>query len=348
MTMRLLVCAQTVDTKDPFNGFFVEWLREFSGHYSHIHVLSLAVGVYALPSSVSVFSLGKDDLHGPRFFKRLCYIWRILRKSWELRHAYDAVFVHQSQEFVLVAGFLWGLCGKRIYLWRNHYAGNMFTDMASLFCTSVFYTSRFSYTAGYPNARQMPVGVDTNLFKDTRTARKPRSVLYAGRIAPAKRPHVLIDALRALSSRNIPFSAALIGSTLPTDSVYRKTLIESIKEYSLDAAVTVREGLPHRELAAVFNSYEVFINLSESGMLDKTIFEAAACGAIPLAASKDFLALAGEDFFFRDVSDLERKVEKILHLTDEEKHRIRTRLLPIIQEHSLRTLGLKLKDVMTI
>ena len=69
-----------------------------------------------------------------------------------------------NQEYVLIAGWLWKLLGKRTYLWRNHYAGSWLTDVAAVFCTKVFCTSKHSYTVKYKKTVLMPVGVDTERF----------------------------------------------------------------------------------------------------------------------------------------------------------------------------------------
>src|SRR3989344_8238781 len=97
-----------------------------------------------------------------------------------------------NQEYILLAGWLWRLTGKKITLWRNHHVGDFFTDLAARFCHRVFCTSKYSYTAKYSQTVLMPVGIDTEQFKpDPKVKRIPNSILFLGRLAPVKKPDLL-------------------------------------------------------------------------------------------------------------------------------------------------------------
>ncbi len=315
--MKLLVVTQVVDSTDPFLGFFHRWLEEFSKHYEHIHVICLKQGVHTLPKNVTVHSLGKSAQGRPAFgwerlWSRIHYTRRFFGYVWALRSEYDAVFVHMNQEYVLLAGWLWKMLGKRIYLWRNHYAGGLLTDIAAMFATKVFCTSRFSHTAKYKKTVLMPVGVDTELFTPQQNvARTPRSVLFFSRFAPAKRPHVLLEALGIIAKEGTDFQASFYGTALPKDAAYREDVMRRSHELALDDRVTFFEGVPHAQASMIFNQHEIFVNLSSSGTYDKTLFEAAACGCLVLAASEDFESLAGKRFRLTDAEDAPTVAEKL-------------------------------------
>ena len=305
--MKLLIVTQAVDTEDPILGFFVRWIEEFAKHVERIEIICLREGKHDLPENVRVHSLGKS--YSAKATKgtgaRLRYVWRFLSLVWRLRRDYDTVFVHMNQEYILVASPLWKLFGKRVYLWRNHYAGSWLTDLATSFCTKVFCTSKYSYTARYEKTVLMPVGIDTERFKpDERVARIPHSILSLGRIAPSKRLEVLIDALAALAHDGIEFTASIIGSPLPADEAYYAELQERVRAHALANRVTFLPGVPKSAAPDIYRAHETFVNASPSGMLDKTIFEAAACGSIVLARSKDFAAQAGERFAFETPEEL--------------------------------------------
>lgn len=334
--MKLLILTQKVDRKDPFLGFFHRWLVEFAGHFESITVIALGVGAYDLPPNVTVYSLGKE-----RGVSRLELFSRFYRLIWGLREDYRAVFVHMNQEYVLLGGFLWRLLGKKVTLWRNHYAGGVLTDMAVALADKVFCTSKFSYTAKFGKTALMPVGVDTDMFlpQDNRLS---RSVLFLGRLTPSKRPHVLLEALKVLERRDISFQASFYGSALPKDKDYRRKLIESAHKMT---STRFFEGVSYEEVPKVFASHEMFVNLSESGMYDKTIFEAASSGCLVLAASQDFASLAGDRFLAPlDPEALAAKIESLLSFSPEEKGSFGRGLRKIaIAKHSLKALGEKLK-----
>ncbi len=341
--MKLLIVTQVVDSTDPFLGFFHGWLKELSTRFERIEVICLKEGQHSLPANVRVHSLGKEG-----GASRGKYIVRFLRYVWQLRREYDTVFVHMNQEYILLAGWLWSILGKRIYLWRNHYAGGLLTDVAATFATKVFCTSKYSYTAKYKKTIIMPVGVDTGIFKpQTDIVRAPRSILFFSRFAPSKRPDVLLEALRILRNEGIPFEASFYGGALPHHASYREDVMRSAKEHGL-TEIAFHEGVPHTEAPNIFSAHEIFANLSSSGMYDKTIFEAAACGCFVLASSRDFAALVGEQFLLTDAEDAKTVAEKLretLSLSEPERAALASKLQQsVLRGQGLKTLGERIAE----
>src|SRR3989344_5101310 len=183
--MRLLIVTQVVDRKDPILGFFHHWIEKLAEHTESVHVVCLKKGEHGFSKNVVVHSLGKEEGE----VSRTRYTLRFWKFICGLRREYDLVLVHMNQEYVLIGSWLWLLLGKPVYMWRNHYSGSVLTDIAAFFCTKVFCTSKFSYTAKYKNTVLMPAGVDTEIFKLLPEApRKIRSILFFGRMSRSKRP----------------------------------------------------------------------------------------------------------------------------------------------------------------
>jgi len=331
--MRLLVVTQEIDTESSTLGFFHEWLRALAPKLETIEAICLKAGKHSLPENVHVHSLGKDSGSMPR----LVYVVRFKWLAWKLRHEYDAVFVHMNQEYILIAGPMWKILGKRVYMWRNHYAGSWVTDLAATFCTKVFCTSKHSYTAKYKKTTLMPVGVDLSRYYEMNLIeRMPRSILFLARIAPSKRPDMFIEALGLLNQEGIPFTASIVGSALPVDEGYYTSLVSRVKELGLSSYVTFSPGVPHEETSAIYARHDIFINCSRSGMFDKTLFEAAASGCLVLAASDDFRAATGERFYFEDLETLVERLREMLMLP--ERDRAVERLRASAKQESLATL----------
>ena len=350
--MKLLIVTQVVDRADPYLSFFHTWIEELSKHYDHIHVICLKRGDYQLPANVTVHSLGKSAQGRPasgweRMSSRIRYTREFFRLVWKLRAEYDAVFVHMNQEYVLLAGWLWKMLGKRIYLWRNHYAGGLLTDIAAMFATKVFCTSKFSHTAKYKKTVLMPVGVDTETFRSPWEAiRTPRSILFFSRFAPAKRPHVLLEALGILAQEGTEFEASFYGTALPQDAAYREAVMRRSKELALENSVEFLDGVPHSQASGIFSQFEIFVNLSSSGTYDKTLFEAAANGCFVLASSEDYEALVGKRFHLTDAEDapaVAEKLREILALPQNERTALATQVREkILAGQSLKTLAERL------
>ncbi len=340
--MKLLIVTQAVDLDDPVLGFFHRWIIEFAKYVESIEVICLKEGKHELPKNVHVHSLGKE--HGAA--RHVVYAWRFLSLAWRLRGEYDVVFVHMNQEYVLIAGWLWKLLGKRVHLWRNHYAGSYLTDIASSFCTKVFCTSKYSYTAKYKKTVIMPVGVDTERFTpDARVARKPHSILFLARMAPSKRPEMLIDALALLAREGLTFTTTFVGSPLSKDEAYYESLKEKVRSLSLADKITFLSGIPNSETPDLYRAHEIFVNCSPSGMLDKTLFEAMACESLILTSNLNLKGEIDGIFLFEenDGKDLAKKLTILLNLNTETKEKYGTILRTyVVEHHSLKQLAREL------
>ena len=335
--MKLLLFTQALDLDDPILSAYHRLVAEIARNFDEVTAICLKEGRHELPSNVRVLSLGKE-----RGVSKLVYVWRFYRYIFSAK--YDSVFVHMNQEYVLLGGKFWKLMGKKIYMWRNHHEGSVLTDLAAAFCTKVFCTSKFSYTAKYKKTVLMPVGIDTEYFKKVPSAaRSPRSILFLARMAPVKKPHVLLDALERLSSRGTGYRASLIGDPLEKDREY----YESLKKRSSGSNLSVewKKGISNTETPRAYSEHEIFVNLSSSGMYDKTIFEAMACESIVLATNRNLEGLIDPVFIGKEdyADDIANKLAKLLDLPTDRKID-EGRKLRLVSEthHSLEALGQKL------
>lgn len=335
--MKLLIVTQELDLHSPTLGFFTAWVELLAERFETIHVICLKEGEHHLPANVHVHSLGKE--RGEK--SAIQYALTFFALAWRLRDRYETIFVHMNQEYLLIAGWLWKMLGKRMYLWRNHYAGSFLTDIAAFWCTHVFCTSKHSYTAKYRRTILMPVGVDLTRFHEVaEDVHEPRSILFLARMAPSKRPDLVIDALALLAGKGgIPFTATFVGSPLPEHEEYYAALQDQVRILELDGQVTFLPGVSHAETAALYAQHDIFVNASRSGMFDKTLFEAAASGCLVLAASDDFKDAAGDRFYFTDAAELADRLDQMLTLSADERVRATIGLRSLARAESLATLA---------
>ena len=307
--MRLLIFTQTINTEDPVLSFFHRWVEELAARFDSIIVICLKEGKHDLPKNVQVYSLGKETGQS-----RLKYVINFYRYAWSLRNSYDKVFVHMNEEYVILGGWLWWLLRKPVMMWRNHHAGTYKTDIAMFFCTKIFCTSHVSYTARSKKTMIMPVGVDTKRFSfDPHIARIPDSILFLSGIWETKRPEMLIDALEIVHKKGVKFIAHFYGSPLPTRGAYYQSVQERSVSAGLSDVVSFHAGVPNEVARDLFRSHEIFVNCSLSGMFDKAMFEAAACGCRVLAVSDDFAMLANDpSTHFTTVEELADRLVKAL------------------------------------
>lgn len=337
--MRLLLVTQALDLDDPTLSVYHGWVAMLARDFESVEAVCLKKGRHQLPSNVRVHSLGKERRRVPA----LLYAVRFKLLSWRLRKDYDAVLVHMNQEYVLIAGLLWKFLRKPVYLWRNHYAGSLLTDIAAALCTNVFYTSTRSYTVKYRNAVRMPVGVDTERFRiDKNGERSPSSILFFSRITPSKHAELFIEALGLLKEKGIACTASVVGDA--SSEAYAKSLRMLARERQLEEVVAFRPGVPNEDAPGVFQAHALYVNCSSSGMLDKAIFEAAASGCIVISESEDMATFGFGDLTYhtRDAQSLAACIERVLATSHEEREGIRDRLQKLAEEHSLARLAHKL------
>lgn len=345
--MRLLIFMQTVDRTDSALGFYHGWLIELAKQFEFITVFALNIGERDLPENISVIPLRPWGYRA-----RLRTTFRVLQLSWQYRGEYDAVFAHMNQEYPLVAGWLWRLLGKRVYMWRNHYAGNFLTDVAASFCDKVFYTSQSSYTAKYKQAVQMPVGIDVgSCHLDEPIERRPRSVLFLGRFDASKRPDLVVEALGKLAPGGTDFTATFVGGPSDPASTLPQEVEARAKELGISDRVTFVGPVPNTDTYRYYRSHAVYVNCGKSGMLDKSLFKAIACGCLPIFTSDDMTGIIGSEFAYTDgdATSLAEHLQKALALTEVEREEmVRVLQAKAIDAHTLPVLARRLAEEMAI
>ncbi|KND50589.1 MAG: hypothetical protein AB202_03850 [Parcubacteria bacterium C7867-007] len=316
--MKLLFVTQALDLDDPTLSVYHGWAEGLAKRADSLIVICLKQGRHALPANVQVYSLGKEKGRAPAFV----YALRFLSLVWRLRNKYDRVLVHMNQEYLLVAGLVWKVLHKPTYLWRNHYAGSWVTDVAASFCKKVFCTSKDSYTAKYKKTILMPVGVDLERFMGPEIEGRMRSsILFLARMAPSKHPEMLIEALLILKKKGTSFTATFAGSPLPEYEYYYSWLQQRAQREFPDRSIVFTPGVPNAETPHLFHTHNIFVNCSQSGMFDKTLFEAAASGCLVLARSEDFEERAGSEYYFTDAESLAERMGAMLEDTSQETKR---------------------------
>jgi len=275
--MRLLIITQKISIEDPILGFFHGWVTELAKKFEKISVICLEKGNYDLPENVKVYSLGKES--GKNKIK---YIKNFYNLILGLHKDYDSVFVHMNQEYILLGGFIWKILRKKVYFWRNHQLGNLFTRIAIWFADKVFCTSKFAFVAKYKKTVLMPVGINTSIFNlESRIQNLEsgkRRILFLGRMDKIKRPKLLTEALNILDKKGIDFVCGFYGDPTPDTGDYYESIKKEVEKSGLKSKINFYKGVVNHETPHIYHEHGVYVNLTPAGSFDKTILEAAACG----------------------------------------------------------------------
>ena len=268
--MKLLIVTQVVDTEHPVLGFFHRWIAEFSKHCELVHVITLQAGRHSLPANVHIHSLGKEQGKG-----RLTYLWRFYKYSWQLRHEYDAVFVHMVPLYVVLGAPLWRLLRKRIGLWYVHGSVSFTLRVANILTNIIFTAVPEGFNLETKKVQYVGHGIDIDRFKPVEGVAKDLDLVTVGRISPSKQVVALIDVL-ALVRKQLPLTLTIVGGF--SNPEHEAELHTYVEEKGLTDAVQFVGTRTQTELPQILNRARVFVTAAQNGSLDKVVLEAMACG----------------------------------------------------------------------
>lgn len=331
--MRLLITTQAVDLDDPVLSFFHDWLEEFAREVESVEVVCLKEGRHALPKNVRVHSLGKEEGRS-----RLKYVLRLYRYAWSLRKDYDVVFVHMNPEYFVLAGWIWNLLNKKTALWYIHPHASWRLRKALKYADMVFSASQGSFPIRTDKLRPVGIGVDTDYFAPaTLPPSSALRVMCAARIAPVKNVECMIDAVGFLAKRHRLLTFDYYGEELPRDAAYAERMREKAQTI---AGWTFKGGASTEEVRDAYRTHDIHVNATVSGSYDKAVFEAMACGCIPVASNKALAGVLPRELIFEenDCESLARTIEGVMRLPDVDKEVLRAQMRKLaVEQYSLRS-----------
>jgi glycosyltransferase involved in cell wall biosynthesis len=298
--MKLLITTQTVDKNDPVLGFFTRWIEEFATQCESVEVICLNEGAHDLPSNVHVHSLGKEKATKEgKELPRGTYAFRFFKLILQLRNKHDAVFVHMNPEYVILGSGFWHLYGKRVGLWYLHKSVDVKLRMAEFFTDVIFTASKESFRLKSKKVKIVGHGISldpSETIASKKTSQTGESVyrfVSIGRISPAKKVDVLLEALGFLQAQGVVFTFDAIGTAgRPEDKKYEIGLIDGVAHSALKGSVHFLGPKTHAEVAAVLPSYDLFLHASTgTGSVDKAVLEALLSGVPVVSSSPAFREL---------------------------------------------------------
>jgi len=304
--MKLLIVTQKVDEDDQLLGFFIDWLRLLADKFESIIVLCLEEGNYNLPQNVRVVSLGKDK--GKSKLSQLLSFYKYI-----LTGDYNSVFVHMNPIWAVLGGVIWRAKGKKTYLWYTHKSVTLKLRLAEKFSDKIFTASPESFRLKSTKVIVTGHGIDTDLFSPNQE--KPVAdhglikILSVGRIAPIKNYGILVEAARVLRERGVGFVVSMIGEpALKEDKGYELRLKNKINELGLEGNFKFLGKVGHKNLPPHYQSNQIFVHLSQTGSLDKTMLEAMASGMIVLSSNDAAKGILPSELFFDSPQELANKI----------------------------------------
>lgn len=341
MKNNILITTQVMDVEDPLLGFFIEWVREFAKQYAHVTVICLKMGTYALPDNVQVLSLGKEQGVG-----KWRYVLNFFTYIWRERKNYDTVFVHMNQIYVILGGFLWRMMGKKISLWYAHGHTPFSLRVATLLAHICFASTLSGFKLKTDKLKIVGQGIDTNFFTSAEkrvTGEDDFTIVTVGRVSHVKRIKESINMVERLigetATKNIQYK--IIGVPgLGIQYTYYKECIEMVKKKGLERHIHFLGGMNQVSILPELQQADLFVNISETGSLDKAILEAMSVGVIVVSSNESFVKLLPSHMKWlgipSDLSNIVETVERIRDMSIDDRKILGQDLRKIVmQDHQL-------------
>lgn len=284
--MRLLIITQKIDKNDDILGFFHGWVEKFAEKSSKVYVIANYVGEYKLPENARISSLGKE-----KGFSRLKRYFLFYKFLFQNIKRVDTAFFHMCPEYAIAGGLIIKLYKKRSMLWYTHKAITLNLWLAEKIVDKIFTASKESFRLPSKKIGITGHGIDINQFsaKGRSALGGKVQIITAGRIAPVKNLHILIEAAEILKNRNFIFEIRIAGAPiLEKDKIYFEELKRLTKEKKLDDKVIFIGSIPNKNIAEFYQNGDLFINLSDTGSIDKAALEAMACDLKILTSNEAF------------------------------------------------------------
>lgn len=333
--VKLLIITQKVDVNDDVLGFFHGWVEKLAEKAEEIYVIANFVGKLNLPQNVKILSLGKEKGYSRcwRYFLFYKNLFSILPKI-------DGVFFHMCPEYVIAAGLLPKIFNKKTLLWYTHKSVNLKLRFAEKLVDRIFTASKESFRLPSKKIEITGHGIDINKFKRQNEKGKITiqnqkfTIITAGRISPIKNLDVLIEVAEILKGKNFEFEIKIAGKpALKSDEAYFQKLENSIKEKGLGDKIIFLGSIPYAEIEKFYQSANLFINLSDTGSMDKAALEAMSCGVSVFTSNEAFKEILPEKYFTEKKPEI--IAEKIIKMENETRD-ISLRLRDyVIKNHNL-------------
>ncbi len=333
--MKLLIVTQKVNKNDQILGFFHAWIVKFAEHFDLVTVICLEEGEHELPMNVKVLSLGKEKRE-----LRSNYIHKFYSYIWNERKNYDVVFVHMNPIYVVLGGFIWKMLGKGITLWYTHRSVDWKLVVTEKLVDKIFTASKESFRLVSGKVMVTGHGIDTDEFSPKREfSGSKNAILSVGRISETKGQREMIEAIEILHNRGSNFSLQIIGDAVTSaDFTYKKDLEECVAKRNLNSVVIFKGKVDPDVISEIYPTGEIFINLSNTGSLDKAVLEAMSSGLKILTSNEAFRdILSKENLTTRDSDEIAQKIEILSRVSVNPSLRD-----IVVKNHSLVSLIMKL------
>jgi glycosyltransferase involved in cell wall biosynthesis len=333
--------TRKVDKDDPQAGFTYNWVKKLGEKLDKLYVITWQESDRGdLPENIEIISLPKN---------KLAKIVVLKLEAMKLLSRVDGVFCHQNPEYTILVGLLARIFRKKVVSWYTHKAVNWRRRLMEVLANQVLTASKESFRKPlFPEkVKIIGHGIDINYFRDQKTEISGQGnfkILSVGRISPIKDYETLIEAIEFLikQKRIDNLEVQIVGGpVLKKEKEYEKKIKELVKEKELEKYIKFVGPIPHNQILSYYQNCDLFVNLSQTGSVDKVVLEAMACQKLVLTCNEAFEDILNKELLFeqKNSHDLANKIISLMNLSDKDREEIASDLRNIVvKNHNLNKL----------
>jgi glycosyltransferase involved in cell wall biosynthesis len=291
--VNLLVLNLCMDADNPVLGHATAWTNALSERCDEVTVITMTAGRIAVEENVTVHSLRKE--RGYSEPRRLLRFYRLVSRVLRERRI-DACFAHMAPLFTVLFAPVARLRGIPILLWYAHGSVTPTLRLAHAVADRCVTSTPAGFQIRSDKLFMLGQGVDVERFHPP-AENGPlydRTVISVGRITRVKRIEEMIDAAAIVRREHgLDLQVRLFGAPHTADDQrYEAELKQRAHGLDLNGFVSFEGPVPFHAVPTAYHRGGIFLNLSETGSIDKAILESMASGCIPVSRNSSFEAIA--------------------------------------------------------
>jgi len=349
--MKLLMLTRKIDNKDERVGFVTDWILELAKNLDLLIIICQEKGdISNIPDNIEIHSLGKEKNKSKflQFVNCQLLIVKCLSRV-------DGVFSHMAAQFAVVTGLWCKLYNKKLVHWHVHRSVNKYLKLSRLFVNEYITANKESFRM--KTRKKVNIfghGINISKHKTQLTINKNANnkfiILSVGRISPSKNIDVIISAIEKIYLNEPELRDKILlqiigGPGLRAQEKYYLELIKDVKEKGLNNIIDFVGPLPRSEVLPYYQNCDLFINLSDTGSVDKVVLEAMAFEKLVLTSNEAFKNMLPEQLFCltNNADLLVEKIKKLYNLSKDEKIKLQKDLRQeVVDNHNLELLIAKI------
>jgi glycosyltransferase involved in cell wall biosynthesis len=342
--LNVLLFNLRTDSADTALGFTTAWINALAHHCERIVVVTMYAGRIDVAPNVVVRSIGKEA--GLSEARRLVRFYRIVLSTLR-NERIDVAFAHMAPLFAVLFAPIAKVRRIPVLLWYAHKSVPPMLRLAHSLVDRCVSSTSEGFRLNSRKVWFIGQGVDTNTFAPARQtpAAYEKTVLLIGRVTPIKNLEEVLDAVALVRQDGHDLRLRVVGGPLTKTDRRYEAQIRGAAEQLGGGIVDFRGPVPFTGIPDEYRQGGIFINLSDSGSLDKAILEAMASGCIPVCRNDAFRVLAEEHGLSNLVPAVGAQAVAscmltVIRQTEAAKEALRAQLRQIVvEEHGLEVLA---------